>query len=147
MSSTSSHTSSAFGLERWLAGIACLLCLGVSAAVWLSLHTRQPLWPLPDLYLLEISAASSLAVWGLWDQSSSLRRSLAWACAGVTLGFAILAGFSIGFLYLPSAGLLALACFLADLRLGGRLVAHLGIWLAAAVLQAGLMLGVIRVLF
>ena len=134
--------------ERWIGMAAAVLCLIVSIWAWLALRTLQPLWPLPDLYLLEMIVVSSLGAWGLWRPRARFATSsmnLTWVCSGLIFGFAILAGFSIGLYYLPSGGLLAIAALLSDLRQTGRLLIHLGIGLAAAVLQAALMLAIIQI--
>lgn len=136
-------------LERALAVTGTVLCLVVSFGAWWGLRVQQSLWPLPDLYLLEATAASALAAWGIWNTatgSSSVRLILTWAAIGAILGFLVLAGFSIGNLYLPVAGLLFIAAILADLRLKSNLLVHLGVACAAAVVQAALMLAIIRMI-
>jgi hypothetical protein len=96
-----------------------------------------------------VLAASALATWGIWNNatgSSSTRAILTWLAIGAHLGFVVLAGFSIGFFYLPVVGLLATAASLSDIRLGARLLLHFSVGLAAAVVQAALMLAVIRMI-
>jgi hypothetical protein len=130
----------------------------VSAAAWWGLRVQQSLWPLPDLYLLEMLAASALATWGIWSQAerpASLRLILTWASIGIMLGFVILGAFSIGFFYLPVVVLLVSAAILADrpvpgrtgqARLGFNFFIHMGACIAAAGVQAALMLAVIRMI-
>lgn len=108
------------------------------------------MWPLPDLYLLEMLAASALGTWGIWSNESKqlpLRGILIWAVAGILFAFAIMGAWSVGFLYIPVAGLFAIAAILSDRRQGNNLVIHLGAGLAAALAQAALMLVVIRLLY
>jgi hypothetical protein len=125
------------------------VCLIVSAGVWLAIRSQQPMWPLPDLYLLEIAAVSCLCTWGIWSNGTSqasLRGILSWAAIGIVLGFVILGAFSIGFFYLPVAGLLGSTAILADLRQRHNLIIHLGVGLAAAIAQAVIMLAIIRMI-
>jgi hypothetical protein len=150
MQETSSRTKSTCKLERFLAVLGTTVCLVISAGIWQALRTLQPLWPFPDLYLLEMLAASSLVMWGIWSNGSgqgSLRGILTWAGIGIILGFVILGVFSIGFFYIPVAGLLAGAAILSDRRQGHNLIVYLGMGMAAALAQAALMLAVIRVLY
>ena len=96
-------------LERALAVTGTALCLIISAGAWWGLRVQQSLWPLPDLYLLEMLAVSALATWGIWSQAerpASMRLILTWASIGIMLGFMILGAFTIGFFYLPVVVLL-----------------------------------------
>jgi len=158
MQETSSRANSTHRLERALAVTGTALCMIVSAAAWWGLRVQQSLWPLPDLYLLEMLAASALATWGIWSQAerpASLRLILTWASIGIMLGFVILGAFSIGFFYLPVVVLLVSAAILADrpvpgrtgqARLGFNFFIHMGACVAAAGVQAALMLAVIRMI-
>jgi hypothetical protein len=65
---------------------------------------------------------------------------------GVLFAFVIMGAWSVGFLFLPVAGLFAVTAVLSDRRQHEKLVFHLGAGLAAAVAQASLMLFVIRLL-
>ena len=107
------------------------------------------MWPLPALYLLEMLAACVLGLWGLWRSGSGrspFHGILIWVVAGVLFAFVVMGSFSVGFLFLPVAGLFAIAVFLFDRRQGYKLVVHLCVGLAAALLQAALMLTLIRFL-
>jgi hypothetical protein len=135
-----------FALERVLAAVAAAICLIVTVIVWATVGQQQDIWLLPALYLLEVAAASLLGLWGIYrhDAAGSL---LAWATAGVLFGFTILGALSVGFFYLPVAGLLGLAALWQDRQDWSRLPLHLGLALLAAVAQAALMLSLIRVLY
>ena len=67
--------------------------------------------------------------------------------AGATFGFVILGAWSIGFLYLPVAVLLALAAGLADRRHGRSMALHPGLCVLAAAAQAALMLATIHIFY
>ena len=108
------------------------------------------MWPLPDLYLLEMLAASFLGTWGIWNNDSKrspLHGILIWAVVGVLFAFVIMGVFSIGFVFMPVAGLFAFAAILSDRRQAHNPIVHLGIGLAAALVQAALMLAAIRFLY
>ena len=159
MQEPSSRAISTHRLERALAITGTVLCLVISAGVWWGLRVQQSLWPLPDLYLLEMLAASGLATWGIWvngTRPASQYLVLTWVAIGAILGFVILATFSIGFFYLPVVVLLISAAILADRRVPGRtgqarlgstFFIHMGACIAAAGAQAALMLAVIRVMY
>ncbi len=150
MQDISPHKPSTRKLERLLAVIGTAICLIVSAGIWVVFSAQQPMWPLPDLYLLEMFVASILGTWGIWSTESRLsplRGILIWVVVGVLFAFVIIGAWSIGFLFTPVAGLFAIAAILSDLRQGHNLVVHLGVGLAAALAQAALMLAVIRFLY
>ena len=105
------------------------------------------MWPLPALYLLEMLAASILGVWDTWSSETRQHGAIVtWVVTGILLAFVIIGAWSVGFLFIPVAGLLAGAAVLSDRRQGRSLVVHLGVGLGAALAQAALMLGVIRFL-
>jgi hypothetical protein len=150
MQNTSSPTSSTLSLERFLAVLGTVICLVLSVLVWLVFSAQQSMWPLPDLYLLEMLAGSILATWSLWSNESGLsplRGILTWVVVGVLFAFVIIGSFSIGFWFIPVAGLFAIAAILSDRRQGRNLVINLGIGLVAAIVQAALMLVAIRFLY
>ena len=149
MQGISSHTTSTRNLERFLAVIGTAVCLLVSAGLWRVFSAQQPMWPLPDLYLLEMLAASVLGMWCIWSsgsRQSPLRGFLIWAMVGVLFAFVIMGAWSVGFLFIPVAGLFAIAAVLFDRRQRYNLVVHLCVGLAAALTQSALMLTVIRFL-
>ena len=132
--------------ERVLAAGAAGVCVVVTAIIWLLVSQQQGMWPMPALYLLEMVAASLVGLWGI-VRGDTAGSAVAWAAAGAVLGFAIIGGFSVGFIYLPVAALLALAA-LWRARLAWRsLPLHIGLALLAAMAQAALMLVAIRVLY
>jgi hypothetical protein len=133
-------------LEGALAISATLTALIISAMVWWVFPPQQGMWPLPALYLIEVSAVAglaALAVIGGWER----RSEITWAAAGVLLGFALVGGFSIGFFYLPCVLFLALAGIKLDWGNWRRLALHLGLAILWAAAQGALMLGAIRVLY
>ena len=133
-------------LERALAVSAALIAAIISVMVWGAISRQQAMWPLPDLYLVEMPAVAglaALAVSGGWER----RAEVVWAATGVLLGFSLLAGFSIGFFYLPCVLLLAAAGVKLDWANWRRLALHLGLAVLWAAAQAALMLAAIRVLY
>lgn len=133
-------------VERALAGLGAAACLILTLVIWASVGRWQETWPLPDLYFVEVVALAAAAAWGIFrrDPGGSL---LAWAAVGALVGFAILAGFSVGLFYLPVTAVLGLAALWHDRRAWRQLPLHLGLALLAAVAQAALMLAVIRVFY
>ena len=132
-------------VEAVLAAAAAMIALIASIWAWQVASAQQPIWPLPALYLIEIpavSAAAALAVMG----DRARRGEITWAAAGVLLGFAWLGALSVGFLYLPSAGLLLILGELLDRSEWRRLPLHLGLFALGAVAQIGVMLALIPLL-
>lgn len=145
----SSNTTSTYKLERLLVLIGIAVCLIDCLIIWTVFSAHQPMWPLPDLYLMEMFAASILGLWVVWSSGSerpSLRCFLVWLAAGVLFGFVIIGAWSIGFFFTPVAGLFVIAALLLTRRLHESLLLHAGLGFAAALVQAALMLTVIRFL-
>src|SRR5579859_3670482 len=135
-----------YALERVLAALAAAICLVVTAIIWASVSQQQEMWPLPAMYFVEVAAASLLGLWGIYRRDAR-GALLAWAAAGALFGFTILGALSVGFFYLPVAGLLGLAALWQDRQSLRRLPLHLGLALLALVAQAVLMLSLIRWLY
>jgi peptidoglycan/LPS O-acetylase OafA/YrhL len=147
MQAVSPPTNSTRRLERILAVLAAAACLLICALIWQVVSAQQPMWPLPALYLLEMLAASILGVWDIWSSETRQHGAIVtWVAAGILLAFVILGAWSVGFLFIPVASLLAAAAVLSDRRQGRNLALHLGVGLGAAFVQAALMLGIIGLL-
>ena len=147
MQATPPPTNSTRTLERLLAALAAAICLILCALIWQAVSAQQPMWPLPALYLLEMLAASILGVWDIWSGETRQHGAIVtWVVTGILLAFVIIGAWSVGFLFIPVTGLLAISAVLSDRRLGRNLALHLGVGFAAALAQAALMLGVIRLL-
>jgi hypothetical protein len=150
MKNTPSHTTSTHKLERSLTVIGIVLCLIACVLVWLVFSAQQSMWPLPDLYLLEMIVASIIGTWGIWGNESRLsplRGILTWVVVGILFAFVVMGILSVGFLFAPVAVLFVIAAILSDLRQGHNLVLHMGIGFIAALAQAALMLAAIRLLY
>jgi len=131
--------------ERYLAVVAALGCVVITVAVWLSVTRVQPMWPLPALYLIEAAALSILAaiafVWG-----GRRGKIITWAAIGMLAAFCILGIFSVGSLYLPTVLVLTIVSFASGLRNKSNLAMQIGIGLLAGLVQAAIMLAVVRLL-
>jgi len=150
MPDISPPTRSTRKLERLLAALAAAICLILCTLIWQVLSAQQPMWPLPALYLLEMPAASILGLWDIWSGETRPSPSggiVTWAVTGILFAFVIIGAWSVGFLFIPVAGLFGIAAVLSDRRQGHNLVVHLGVGLAAALAQTALMLAVIRFLY
>jgi hypothetical protein len=132
-------------LERFLAIVGVAVCAIISALIWQSVSAYQPMWPLPALYLLEMVALSFAAALGN-ARDSAAGGMVAWGTIGAVLAFVVMGAWSVGFLFIPVAVLLAIAGILRDRRQRLNMAIHLGICAAAAIAQAALMLAAIRVL-
>lgn len=149
MRNMSLHSASTRDLERFLVVTGGVVCLIVSGFVWVVVGRQQLMWPVPDLYLLEMIAASMLSMFDILRNESNqpyIRGKLVWAAIGVLLAFVVIGAFSVGLMYAPVAGLIGVAAILSDRRQGHSLGIHIGIGLAAALIQVGLILIVIQLL-
>lgn len=130
-------------LEKLLAVLGAVICLTVTVIIWWSISAYQGIWPLPGLYFIELVALSMLST-VVFIYGRRRIRIIPWISAGVCMAFAILGAFSVGPFYLPVAVIFAVISIISDIRNKQSLPAHLGICLAAALIQAALMLLVIR---
>jgi hypothetical protein len=130
-------------LEKFLAVLAAIICLAFTGIIWWSISAHQAMWPLPGLYFLELVALSMLSI-VVFVYGRGRIRVIPWIAAGVFLTFAILGALSVGPFYLPVALIYAGISITSDIRNKQPILAHMGISLAAALVQAALMLLVIR---
>lgn len=145
MESSAQRGTKSRALEQFLAILAAVVCLIVTVRIWQVLAPEQPMWPLPGAYLVEILALS-MAVAGAVCVDSPAAGFVSWVAFGATVGFALLAAFTVGFLYVPVAVLIAIAGALLVRRKHSSLVLHLCLAIVAGAAQAGLILAVVRLL-
>src|SRR5512133_3017166 len=126
-------------LERILAILAAVVCLIITLIFWFSLSAYQNMWPLPGLYLIEMVALSIISTF-LFIRGDPRGSSVTWGAAGVIIAFSILGALSIGFFYLPVALLFGVVSIIWDVRNKQHILAHLGIFLIAGIVQLVLML-------
>ncbi len=149
MTSSPERGSPADGLERTLVVTGGVVCVVASAIAWSAVARQQPMWPLPGLYFLEMVVVSMLPIMETFREGPrppSMRGSVAWAAVGVLVAFAVLGILSVGLLYAPAAGLIGTAAIVSNRRQGHNVFSHLGVGAAAAVIQASVMLALLRVL-
>lgn len=130
-------------IERTLAAIALLFCLAVDALVVAQYSPLQVMWPLPALYLVEMLLVSAAGVYGIFRGPSWL----AWAASGAVLGYALVGTWTIGILYVPVWAFLLAAGVISARRQHTPWPGLFALSLAAALLQAGLILGVAKLIF
>ena len=138
-------------LERFLAIAAAAVCLIASLrlgqVVWQVAYSSGPgaaetaANPLPGLYVLEMLMLSGVGLIGAFrDWTKAI-----WAVAGAVVAFSVMGAWSIGFAFLPTAVLFTLAAILATRRKRQNLVANVLVWVCAGIVQASMMLIVIRI--
>jgi hypothetical protein len=144
MQDSSPQATSTRNLERLLSALAVAICLIVCALIWQVVSVQQSMWPLPALYLLEMLTASIMGLWDIWSSGTRQNGAIVtWVVSGILSAFVIIGAWSVGFLFIPVAGLFAAAAVLSDRRQGRSLAVHLSVGLGAALAQAALMLGII----
>lgn len=125
--------------------LAALVCFGVTAWVWAVTAGRQPMWPLPAAYLIEVVALSAIAATATLSRSAH-DGSLTLIAAGATLAFAVLAMFSVGIFYIPVAELLIVAGVLLTWQ-ARRSALTAAVWLVvSAAMQVTVTLAAVGVL-
>lgn len=123
---------------EWFIGVlGGAACVALAAVTWRSVSTSQSTWPFPALYFVELMALG-VVVAAAYVRSSVSRAGIAWAVGGAITAFSILAAWTVGLLFLPAAATIAAAALITDVRHQGRLGAHVGIFIATALIQAAL---------
>ncbi|HSO26580.1 MAG TPA: hypothetical protein VLS48_00815 [Anaerolineales bacterium] len=129
----------AFALLGGLSGLSIILGFLVNAGATQSLGS---LFPFPLLYLIELFFAVLMGAMSVFlnkGTRTTLLAALPWITAGILLAFVALGSAAFGpGLVLPMLAFL-IAGVLTDLRQGGSLLAHAGLLLLVAVIQAFLM--------
>jgi hypothetical protein len=124
-----------------------LICLVLTVLLWVGISANQSMWPLPGLYFIEMAALSVVSAWLVFVDGRPRRQFIIWAAPGIFMAFSILGAFSVGFFYLPVAIIFGIIAIRSDLRNKYPLAVHIGVCLTAGLLQVGLMLAAIRLLF
>jgi hypothetical protein len=130
-------------LERILTIFGAVACVAVTAVVWKNVSAYQGMWPLPALYLIEVSSLCLVSAY-LTLRRAAFAGSFMWGTSGVLGAFCFLGMFSVGALYLPIFLALVVVSVMLDVRDKKRLAAHLALFLLAGLAQAALMLAAVR---
>jgi hypothetical protein len=133
-------------LEKSLALLGAAACLIITIVIWRNVSSYQPMWPLPGLYFLEVSALSLLSAF-LFIRGNPYQGFILWGTVGALTAFSILGAFSVGFFYLPVVLIFAIVAITSDVRNRQPIVAHLGVCVLAGLIQAALMLAALRWLY
>jgi hypothetical protein len=129
-------------LERILAILAAVVCLTITLVFWFSLSPYQNMWPLPGFYFIEMVSLSLISTF-IFVRGDPRGSLITWVAAGVISAFATLGAFSVGFFYLPVALMFVVISLTWDVRNKQQLMAHLGMFLIAGIVQSVLMLAAI----
>jgi hypothetical protein len=129
--------------ELFIAGLGAAACIAITVTIWISLVSYQSIWLLPGAYFLELMTGAILCILSFLYcfQRASL---VSWIYSGVLVVFIVLAGFTVGFLYIPVFIIFGGLSIYSDLKHKKPIFAHLGIFLCAGILQSGVMLAVIQ---
>jgi hypothetical protein len=109
-------------------------------------QNQDPLFPLPGLYLIEIALLGILGLVSIMRdqvQNASYWGAIPWLVAGGLLAFVILGAWTIGLFLMPAMVAFLIAGILAGRRQSRKLSPHIGLFVLAAVVQAGIMLGLL----
>jgi len=141
-----SDTSTPTFFERLLSILQAAFCIAITLTAWISVGRYQETWPLPAAYFLELMAGSC-AIAFLFLLSQARASLAAWFFSGLVTSFIILAGFSIGFAYVPVLLVLISLVLYSDIRHKRLVLPGLGLWLLGGLVQTGIILAVIRFSF
>jgi hypothetical protein len=126
-------------IDRILALLGAVFCLAITILVWRGVSANQSMWPAPGLYFIEVAVVCVAAV-GLLLGGGAAGRAALWVSAGIVSAFSLLGAFSVGLYYFPVVVLLIFAALAADKRAGQSMLGHMGLFFAAGILQAALIL-------
>lgn len=123
--------------EMFLGAVAAAICLATAVAF----SGQANLFPLPGLYLIEISLAGVMSLLAIAraDGPKTLWGAVPWLAAGVLAAFVVLGMFSVGPFLVPATLALVLAGVASDRRRGAAGVGHGIAFLIAAGTQATIM--------
>ena len=110
---------------------------------------QQPFFPLPGFYLLEIALLGLLGLMRAVQEPSNFPNwlmNVPWVTAGVLLTFNLLGGFTIGFYLIPGTLAFLVVGFVLAEQQSQKIWQGLGLFLVAAIAQAGLMLALTGIL-
>jgi hypothetical protein len=127
-------------LEQILALLGAAFCLVITILVWRGISAYQSMWPAPGAYLIEIVAVC-VAGAGMLLSGGAVGRAAVWVSAGIVLAFSLLGAFSVGLYYFPVAVVFILAALVAERRARQPMLGHVGLFFAAGILQAAVILG------
>lgn len=131
-----------------LAAVSCLIPVILFTASQLTLGSS--IWPFPGIYFLEIILLGLLALISVMKNSPAGKHSwtsLPWIGAGGLFAFVILGAWTIGFFLIPGMILSILVGATEDRRKKDNLGLHVILLLAAAFVQAVIVLFVVSINF
>jgi hypothetical protein len=131
-------------IDLFISGIGAAICIVTTLTIWFSISSNQPMWLLPGAYFLELMVGALVCVLAilLWFPRSS---QISWIYSGILVAFIVIGAFSVGFFYIPVFLLFGSLSIILDLRIKKSIIVHLGFFLGAAILQAVIMLVLIRI--
>ena len=125
-------------IERIVALLNGVAIVFITVPIWRSVAASQPIWPFPAWYFIELVAVGVLGAAAFWF-GAPFRTVAAWAAAGIFAAFVVLGAFSVGLAYLVPALLFLALAIVAVAPYPRRILAHLGVFLAAAAAQTAIM--------
>lgn len=125
-------------IERILALLNGVAIVFITVLIWRSVAAYQPIWPFPAGYFIELVVVGVLVALA-FSIGATFRSVAAWAAAGVFAAFVVLGAFSVGFAYLIPALLFLALAIVTVASHPRKILAHVGIFLAAAAAQIAIM--------
>jgi len=126
-----------------LAFLAAAVCSLISIRVFQLVGSMQPVWPLPALYLVEVTSLTCVGAWVLMRERPG-SAAVVCAVAGIATGFSILGAWTIGPFFLPVALLVGIAGGWATWRSRRPLLVGLASFAVGGAVQVVLMLAILR---
>lgn len=130
-------------IEVFLSGLGAAGCLLITYFIWSSLSPSQDMWLLPGGYFVELAAGAVICFWA-YSRQYSRASTLSWIYCGVLVTFIVLAGFTVGFLYIPVFLIFGGLSIYSVIKHRQKLLIKLGIFALFVLVQLALMLSLIR---
>jgi hypothetical protein len=130
-------------LEKWLSGLALGFSAAVTTWLWIAVASRQPMWPFPGGYFVEVVLLPGLVALLVWRGNTGRTRA-GFAVTGAITAFCVLGAWSVGLFYVPLAILLLVGAIAGGSSTRESAAAQAGYLVGGFVLQAGAMLALVR---
>lgn len=126
-------------IEAYISSAGGVVCGLITYFIWRSLVPYQDVWLLPGIYLLELMAGALISSVA-YIQRHPQAATISWIYSGILAVFIVLAGFSVGFLYIPVFLISAGLSIYSVIRRKTKLLPGLGIFVSAGMIQLAFML-------
>jgi hypothetical protein len=126
-------------IESFISATGGTVCLMITYYIWSSLVSSQQIWLLPGLYFLELMAGAVICTLAYFKGLPQV-ATFAWIYNVILAVFILLAGFSVGFFYIPVFLIFVGLSIYSLIRQKLDFLPKLGIFVGAGLVQFLLMM-------